>query len=110
MRTIELTGWRATLCAGLLLLPGVSLAWDGTPTGFISAVEVNPGVQAFRVYMTNVSVMCGSNSWAYLSVTDSNYNAMAATLLSAKVAGTSVTLYLTLDGSSYCHIGDIIAS
>jgi hypothetical protein len=87
----------------------VSLAWDGTPAGVISAVEVNPGVQAFRVYMTNVSVMCGSNNWAFLSVTDSNYNAMAATLLSAKLSGSTVTLFLTIDGS-YCHIGDIVVS
>jgi hypothetical protein len=109
MRRLDLTGWRAALCAGLVLLPGVSLAWDGTPNGVISAVEVNPGVQAFRVYMTNVSVMCGSSNWAFLSVTDSNYNAMAATLLSAKLTGSSVTLFLTLEGS-YCHIGDIFVS
>jgi len=84
-------------------------SWDGTPTGVISSVEVNPGVQAFRVYMANVSVMCGSNNWAHLSVTDNNYNGMAAALLSAKLAGSTVTLFLTLDGP-YCHIGDMLIS
>jgi hypothetical protein len=99
-----------SMAAFLLGLPTVVLSWDGAVSGAVSSVEVNGTTQSFKVTISNVSSMCGnSNNWAYISVSDPNYSAHVAAILSAKSLGSTVAIYTTRDASGYCHIGDIIS-
>lgn len=104
----------------------LAVALSGTPaissadvaSGTINLVEVNPGVESTRVYLTSVSTMCtgGASNFAYITgftdathTPDINYSAMVATLLSAKVTQATVDIYTSLDAATgYCHITDII--
>jgi hypothetical protein len=103
MRRMQLTGWRATLCAGLVLLPGVSLAWDGTSTLVPETIDVTDGANyGFRVW----GPTCGGvANFAYLLPTDSNYNAYVALILMGKATGSQTTFFTTKDANGYCHLG-----
>jgi hypothetical protein len=87
-------------------------------TGTINLIEMNSGLESARVYLNNVTTMCsgGASNFAYVSgftdgshTPDINYNAMVATLLSAKVTQATVDIYTSLDATTgYCHIYDIV--
>jgi hypothetical protein len=93
--------------AGSIILPGLSLAWDGTVSGVLGMIDVTDGASAgFRIYLP--VAMCGNaNNWAYLNNTDSNYGAYTAALLMAKAQGLTVYVYSNRDSNGYCHIGYI---
>ncbi|MFL6600230.1 MAG: hypothetical protein ACJ8R9_02785 [Steroidobacteraceae bacterium] len=101
-----------SIVALLAVIPAIAQAWDGVVSGTISAVEVNSLAYPLRVYITNgPSAFCGgsANNWGYLTVSETNYNATVAALLSAKATGSTVDLYMTRDASGYCHIEDLFA-
>jgi hypothetical protein len=84
------------------------LAWDGTTGGTITFIDVTTDNYGFRVTLAGSPALCGNqNTWAYITTTDSNYNAFAAALLSAKETGDGIVLYATRDASGYCHLGYI---
>lgn len=99
----------ATITLSLFVVIGFSpaaRAWDGTPSGTITIIDVTTDSYSFRVNLTGAPAMCGNaNTWAYLSSADPNYSAFAAALLSAKAMGNAVVLYTTRDASGYCHVG-----
>ncbi len=84
-------------------------AWDGAPSGMITAFDVTGGQNyGFRVYLAGVSDYCGATpyNWPYLNEADSNYKTYVAALMMAKATGSPVTLYLTREGGG-CKIGYI---
>jgi hypothetical protein len=63
-----------------------------------------PGNYDFRVYLSGYPVVCDGQTWGYVNVSDANYNVIAASVLSAKAAGYSITMYIAEDANGYCHI------
>lgn len=96
------------LDCGSFLGPAAYLA--DVASGTINLVEVNPGVQATRVYITNATTMCtgSATNFAYLAATDANYNTMVASLLGAKFVGSLVDVYSSVDSTGFCHIYDLV--
>ena len=93
---------------GILSTGSFAQAWDGTPIGTISRIDVTAGDNyGFRVYLEGSPPICNGQTWAYLSSTDSNYNAYLAALLAARASNLSVELCVTQDATGYCHIGYI---
>jgi hypothetical protein len=100
------------LLAALIALPGISVAWDGTVSMVLGRLDVDSsdgGNYVFRVYASGA--MCGNtNTWAYLNPTDTGYTTSVATLMMAKTAGLTVTIYSNQDSTGLCHIGYISGS
>ena len=64
-----------------------------------------PNSYDVRVYLVGSGAVCGSYNWAYFNVSDPAYNALLATILSAKTLGSTVLLDTTPDpGTGYCHL------
>jgi hypothetical protein len=110
---------RSAILALAVILSGTpALSCADVASGTINLVEMNPGLESARVYLTNVTTMCtgGASNFAYVSgftdashTPDINYNAMVATLLSAKATQATVDIYSNLDAATgYCHIYDIV--
>jgi hypothetical protein len=103
-----------------LFMPLASHAWDGAYSATISQIEVVPSStnSSFRIYLTGTPKLCSATnsdpfwtSYAFLNSTSANYNAIVATLLSAKASGQKVSVYTTntpFNGTNQCLIGDII--
>lgn len=77
-------------------------------SGQIYALYAAQGTNyAYRVYLTGVATTCpGGGSFAYTNVSDDNYKAYVATLLSAFALGKPVNLTMELVGAQ-CHILEI---
>ena len=61
----------------------------------------------YRVYLSGVTTICpGGTIFAYTNVTDDNYKAYIATLLTAFALGKQVNLTLELVGGQ-CHIMEV---
>jgi len=91
-----------SLCAASMPAAAV----DSTPSGKITTIEVAAATNyAFRVYLNGGgTALCPSGSgFAYLNEADSNYKVYVASLLMAKVQGSTVTLVLANE-SGFCHI------
>lgn len=83
------------------------LAWDGVTTGKINTIDVtNAEDFGFRITFTNGEKFCGSQTWAFLNKSDSNYDTYVSVLLAAKMAEKTVSVYTTSSGG-YCRIGYI---
>lgn len=97
----------------LVLCASTALSWDGRASGKIGLVEVTSGSNyGFRIYLKEATAsLCGnSHLWAYLNDTDSNYSIYVSTLLAAKAAQQTVTVYSNRKDDKqdgYCHIGHI---
>lgn len=95
------------LFASAAALP--AFAWDGTPSGKVSTIEVTAGSNyGFRVWLdAGQQALCnGGTAFAFLNETDSNYKVYVASLLMAKAQGSAVTVYLT-NVNGFCHIGHL---
>ena len=93
-----------------LLATSPAFAWDGTVTGVIRGADVTDGPNyAFRIYLQGGPQMCGNaNIWAFIDSTTPNYSTYVATILAARAAGDTVTVYSNRDASTgYCRIGYI---
>lgn len=90
-------------------------AWDGTVSGKINVIHVTGAENyGFRVSIAGKTTLCGTKadgsnteSWAYLNKSDSNYLTYVSVLLAAKMAASSVTLYMNKASNEYCRIGYI---
>jgi hypothetical protein len=84
----------------------VASAWDGTSTGQVNTIEVytNGG---FVFSLNGVTTFCPQNTWQGVAMVGAGdgAKAMLATLLSAKVAGKSITAYTTNSSNSPCVVG-----
>jgi hypothetical protein len=64
---------------------GVADALGTASTGQIGQVLVTgsadgaPGIEDFRVFLTGNPVICNGNTWAYVNISDANYNAIVET-------------------------------
>jgi hypothetical protein len=94
------------------ILSNTVYGWDGTTSGKINSIQVTSGNNyGFRVTLSGSPTLCGNNhKWAYVNESDSNYAVYVSSLLAAKAAQQTVTLYTyrkdsEIDG--YCHIGHI---
>lgn len=58
----------------------------------------------FRIYFTGDPVFCAGRTWAYVSEQEQNYKALTAMLLSARLAGGTVSLTVEPDASGWCRI------
>jgi hypothetical protein len=93
------------------------LAAAATPTyafttvqGTVGTVETvgsgagAPGNLDFRVQLSGNPVICNGQIFAYVNLSDANYNAMVANILGAKAAGWGVTLNVAQDATGYCQL------
>lgn len=100
--------------AAIVLFSGPASAWDGILTGTVVGIEVvAPGGTShnmdFRVYVSGTG-KCNGNGWAYIDSNTTNYNAIVATILSAKVTKSQISVYANKDSAGYCQIGDVSIS
>lgn len=105
--------WQIVSVCGLLLSgilatagPSSAQAWDGVATFKIARIDTTQGLNfGFRVH--GDQPMCGAGSpwWVYMNVNWDNYQATAALLTSAWLAGRQVTVHSIKDAAGYCLIG-----
>lgn len=90
----------------LLCVPSYA-AWYGQKAGYISAIQVTKaGNSPFRISLEGDPgpVLCSDKTWAYLDITDSNYDTYVAVALSAKMTRTKVWIYSNQGPGDTCHI------
>jgi hypothetical protein len=81
-----------------------ALAHADTANGVTSRIEATTDSYTTRVALVGVAAMCsGGPDWGYVSSTDTGYQTITATLLTAHATGLSVTIYSSLNGSG-CKI------
>lgn len=94
-----------------ILLSANGFAWDGAVSGKVRTIDVTGGNNyGFRIALEGSPKLCGNeNSWAFINVSDSNYQTYVAVLLAAKAAQFDVRVYTnrTSDENGYCRIGYI---
>ena len=88
-------------------------AWDGSTAGKVKQVDVAPldgNNRGFRVVLEGNPALCNNeNQWAYVNQSDDNYQVTVSALLAAKMSGTEVTIFTTINPSDgYCHMGYVI--
>ena len=67
-----------------------------------------PGNYDVRIYLINGGTICSGYNWAYINITDANYQSLVSNLLTAKSAGSTVIWDVTPDsGTGYCHLNDM---
>ena len=100
----------ATIAA--LSFSNPAIAWDGISTGLVSRIDVVPGTGNYdtRVYLAGGQAFCNGQIWAAVNSNIPNYNAMTATLLTAKVTRSTVTVYTNKDAQGNCVIGYVSIS
>lgn len=100
---------KGILFASTFVIMSSASAWDAATTGLIAGADVTDGpAYAFRIDLQGSPALCGagSQSWAYVSHDNPNYQSYVGVLLAAKLSGAYVTVYTTRDaGSGYCRIG-----
>jgi hypothetical protein len=80
--------------------------------GLIGSVEVvaapsgAPGNFDFRITFAGSPVVCNGQTWAYINISDPNYQATVANILSARAMNLPVYISWVQNGS-YCQIGFI---
>jgi hypothetical protein len=98
----------AGLASAAMLGVGASPAFavDGTVTGAVSKLDMTEATNlAFRVYLSGSPAMCGNaNTWAYVEVSDTNYQGYVSFVMSAWMANKTLTIYSNRDASGYCQI------
>lgn len=105
-------------CAVALLAPicvagFVATGHAGTTTGQISTIAIvagaggAPGSLDFRVFLVGNPVICNGNYFAYVNVSDSNYNAIAANVLSARAMSAPISLTWAQQSNGYCELTSI---
>lgn len=62
-----------------------------------------PGAYDLRINFGN-TIVCNSNMWAYVNLSDANYRGILAIALTAKVSGTVLAVSVQQDASGYCQI------
>jgi hypothetical protein len=82
----------------LILLSFVRAARGGDATGTVNAVNVNRDWGGVMVQLNipltqNYEAGCPLGNWAFLPNTDPFYNSMLATLIGAKLSGTSARIF-----------------
>jgi hypothetical protein len=96
-----------------------AFAWDGAVTGKITrldgvgGISGAPGNHDLRVALDNLSPVCtgaADTTWAYVNSNDANYKGLMALLLTAYMAGKSVTIYSNKSTTGYCQIGYVSIS
>ncbi|WP_156480040.1 hypothetical protein [Collimonas pratensis] len=98
--------------ATIVLFSGPANAWDGILSGTVVGIETISTVghnMDFRVYISGTA-KCNGNSWAYIDSSAHNYNGIVATVLTAKVTKSSISVYANKDANGYCQIGDVSIS
>lgn len=86
-----------------------SYAWDGTVTGVINTIDVTDAENfGFRITFTQGEKFCGTNTWAFINKSDSNYETYVSVLLAAKMSGKALTVYTTKHSSGFCKIGYLV--
>ena len=93
---------------GLLTMasPANAQAWDGAVTFKIARIDVTQGNNfGFRVHGDQPMCGAGTTWWVYMNVTWDNYQATAALLTSAWLAGRQITVHSWKDPAGYCQIG-----
>ncbi len=100
------------MLSSLSMIAPTAHAWDATPSGKISTVEVtNGGNFGIRIWFEGTPTMCPAGArWAFLNETDSNYKVFVAAIMMAKAQGSTVTVYTNNMNGAFCHIGHIIVS
>jgi hypothetical protein len=104
--------WRA-IFGGLLFsamlattAPATAQAWDGVATFKIARIDTTAGQNyGFRVHGDQPMCGAGSPPWVYMNVTWDNYQATAALLTSAWLAGRTIIVFSTKDPTGNCLIG-----
>lgn len=108
VRTWQALSVRSLAILGMLVYAGPLLAqaWDGVATFKIGRIDTTQG-QNFGFRVHGNQPMCGPGTpwWVYMNVTWDNYQATAALLTSAWLAGRQITVHSTKDAAGYCHIG-----
>jgi hypothetical protein len=103
---------RAFVLVATICLVGVSVqAYAvGNSSGQIGEILVlgsldgAPGNEDFRVYLAGDPVICNGNTWAYVNISDANYQAIVANILTARTAGVTVTMYWIQQTNGFCEI------
>jgi hypothetical protein len=85
-------------------MPATAQSSDGVRSGKITAIHLTDGDNyAFRIYLDGTSFCGTAANWAYMNTDWSNYQATAAILTSAWLAGKNVTIYTAKVGD-FCKI------
>ncbi len=100
------------VAAGLTVCAPAAMAWDGTVTGTITALDSvanEANNYELRVYVSGASVYCTTTAtyaqgFAYMNSGDVNFKGMLAVLLTAYSTGKQVTLFMMNDASAGCHL------
>ena len=101
----------------LMMLSAVGLSAaayaDGLVSGQVAIVQTvgsgsgAPGNYDFRVFPVGNPVICNGQNWAFVNVTDANYQAIVANILAARAMGAAVSLNWTQTSNGYCQIDSI---
>jgi hypothetical protein len=100
----------AALCAVAVTGPAHA---GGSVTGTVSLIETlgsgsgAPGGLDFRVHFAGDPVFCGGYTWAYVNVTDANYNTIVANVLTARATGAAITVIWIAGSTGYCQISSV---
>jgi hypothetical protein len=104
-----------TLVALVLCCSQGAFAWDGVVRAKVATVDVvgsaggAPSNYDLRLSLEGGPTMCGASTpnWAYANISDVNYRAMVALMLTAQSTGKSVEVYSYRDAAGYCRVGYI---
>ncbi len=77
--------------------------YSGNITSVVNSSATN---YAFRIYLSNDLVSCSAH-FAYMNVSDDNYQVKSSTLLAAFYTGKSIIITTDVDGSGFCRITDL---
>jgi hypothetical protein len=114
-KTSAFMNGRAKFLCSIFCLIGIcvpALSFAGSTSGQISSfallgsLDGAPGAEDFRVYLGG-TVFCNSNTWAYVNISDANYQVIVANLLSARVLGASVNINWEQQSNGYCEIDSV---
>ena len=99
----------------LLLTAQLASAFTET-TGQVGAVEIvgsgasAPGNYDFRVYLVGTPIICNGEPWVYINTNDANYNALVASILTAKSLGSTVNFFWTQASNGFCQLDYIVVN
>jgi hypothetical protein len=100
----------AAVCAVGATVPALA---GGSVTGTVSLIEAlgsgsgAPGGLDFRVHFAGDPVFCSGLTWAYVNVTDANYNTIVANVLTARASGAAITVFWIAGSTGYCQISSV---
>lgn len=66
-----------------------------------------PGNYDFRVFLQGNPAQCNGVTWSFVNTNDANYQAIVASIYTARSLGVPVTLSVIQTSTGYCQIGSV---